>query len=95
MQAAERIPKLLATMPPTVKAELTILMAMLLQEGVEAVLASQHAGLNIAPMFPVHVSVGIKTASNLDPTPKKGFTHGIIHVHKIAKSRLQKIKEGK
>ena len=55
-------------------------------------LASQHVGPNIVQLFPVHVSVGIKTASNLDPTSKKGCTHGIIHVHEIAMSRLQKIK---
>ena len=79
-------------MPPAVKAELTMLMAMLLQKGVETVLASQHVGPNIVQLFPVHVSVGIKTASNLDPTSKKGCTHGIIHVHEIAMSRLQKIK---
>ena len=68
-----------------------MLMAIQFQEGVETVLASQHAGPNIAQLFPVHVSVGIKTAFNLDSTPKKGCTHGIMHVHKIAKSRLQKI----
>ena len=71
MQAAERISKLLATMPPAVNAELTMLMAIQVQEGVENVLASRHAGPNTAPVFPVHASVGITTASNVAPTPKK------------------------
>ena len=69
IQAAERISKLLAMMPPAVYAELTMLMAIQLQEGVENVLASQHAGPNIAPLFPV--SVGITTASNVAPSHKK------------------------
>ena len=69
MQTAKRISKLLATMPPAVDAELTMLMAIQLQEGVENVLASQHAGPNITPVFPV--SVGITTASNVAPNHKK------------------------
>ena len=44
LQAAERISKLLAAMPPAVNAELTMLRAIQLQEGVENVLASWHAG---------------------------------------------------
>jgi hypothetical protein len=85
MQAAERISKLLATMPPAVNAELTMLMAIQLQEGVESVLASRHAGPNIAPVFPVHASVGVTTASNVAPNPKKSCIHRIIHFQEIAK----------
>ena len=88
MQAAKRISKLLATIPPAVNAELTMLMAIQLQEGVENVLASQHAGPNIAPLFPV--SVGITTASNVAPTPKKSRIHGIVHFQEIAEVKASK-----
>jgi hypothetical protein len=82
--AVERVSKLLATMPPAENVELTKLMAKQLQEGVENVLASWHAGPNIAQVFPVHASVGVTTASNVAPTPKEGYIHRIIHFHKIA-----------
>jgi hypothetical protein len=90
MLAVERVSKLLATMPPAVNAELTMLMAMQLQEGVENVLASLHAGPNIAPVFSVHVSVGVTTASNVAPNPKKSHIHGIIHFQEIAKVNASK-----
>ena len=90
MQAAERISKLLATKPPAVNAELTMLMAIQLQEGVESVLASWYAGPNTAPVFPVHASVGITTASNVAPTHKKSHIHGIIHFQEIAKIKASK-----
>ena len=48
-------------------------------------LASRHAGPNIAPAFPVHASVGITTDSNIATTPKKGHIHRIIHLHENAK----------
>jgi hypothetical protein len=90
MQAAERISKLLATMPPAVNAELTMLMAIQLHEGVENVLASQHAGTNTALVLPVHASVGVTTASNVAPTHKKSCIHRIIHFQEIAKIKASK-----
>ena len=59
-------------------------MALLLQEGVETVLASQHDGYNIAPVLPVHASVEITAASNVATAPKKGHINR-IHFHEIAK----------
>ena len=90
MQAAERISKLLATIPPAVNAKLTMLMAIQLLEGAENVLARWHAGPNIAPVFPVRASVRITTASNVAPTPKKSCIHGIIHFQEIAKVKASK-----
>ena len=87
MQAAERISKLLATMPPAENAELAKSMAIQLQEGVENVLASRHAGPSIAQLFPVHASVGITRASNVAPTNKEGYIHKTIHFHKIANDK--------
>ena len=59
------------------------------------VLASQHVGSNIAPVFPVHASVGITTASNIAPTPKKGPTHRTIQYHNIAEVKaFKRSKEG-
>ena len=34
-------------------------------------LTSQHAGPNIAPVFPVHASMGITAASNVALLPRK------------------------
>ena len=56
----------------------------------ENVLASWHAGPNIAPVFPVHASVGVTTASNVAPIPKKCHIHGIIHFQEIAKVKASK-----
>ena len=53
-------------------------------------MASWHAGPNIAPVFPVHVSVGITTASNVAPTPMKSCIHGIIHFQEKAKVKASK-----
>ena len=90
MQAAERISKLLATMPPAVNAELTMLVAIQLQEGVGTVLASQNAGPNVAPVFPVHASVGITTASNVASIPKKSRIHSFVHFQEKAKVKASK-----
>jgi hypothetical protein len=75
-------------MPPAVNAEMTMLMAIKLQEGVENVLASQHAGPNTAPVFPV--SVGITTASNVAPNHTKSHIHRIIHFQEIAKVKASR-----
>ena len=77
-------------MPPAVNAELTVLMAIQLQEGVASVLATLHAGPSLAPVFPVHASVGITPASNVAPTPKKCQIYGIIYFHEIAKVKASK-----
>ena len=77
-------------MPPAVNAELTMLIAIQLQEGVEYVLACWHAGPNIAPVFPVQVSVGITTPSNVAPTPKKSHIHRAVHFQEKAKVKDSK-----
>jgi hypothetical protein len=78
-------------MLPAVNAVLTMLVAIQLQEeGVGTVLASRNAGPIVAPVFPVHASVGITTTSNVDPTPKKSRIHGIVHFQEIAEVKASK-----
>lgn len=56
----------------------------------ETILASWHAGPNIAPVFPVHAPMGITTASNVAPAPKKSYIHRIVHFQEIAKVKDSK-----
>ena len=90
IQATERIKNLLSTMPPAVSAELTMLVAIQLQEGVETIMASQHTGPNIAQVFPTYASVGITATSNPATTSKKGCIHRSIHFHEIADLKAAK-----
>jgi hypothetical protein len=67
-----------------------MIMAVQLQDRVETVLASWHAGPNIAPVLTVHASVRITTTSNGVPTPKKSCIHRIVHFQEIAKVKDSK-----